>query len=209
LRVQRIRQGMIATGCVSGLICLVAVASGGPGFEPVLTPPVKAPANPPTAITSRTTDGVSYLSVSSSPLGRAITPTLSADQSVVAIESRWLSGSDQTIAYDRAETQGVGGDRYGVTHFRAFSVAEMDSQAHFKQGQSAAGRYWVTSDMPDLQAVTLQTARGVAIRVDHFSATPGDRVAPDTLIGMASAIAANIETIAPGGGIAMRNEAVR
>lgn len=126
-----------------------------------------------------------------SQIGQALGANLQPGYRIDNVRANRFQVGGALRGWDRAMVVGPAGDRYLVTHFLAFSTAEM-AGAGFAQETTPQGTYWVTSDEPDMQSVTFLSTNGVGIRVDHLSASADNRVAPPALRAMAARMSAGL-----------------
>ncbi len=202
------RQRIVALGAAAACALgagVVVVSHANSEAEP--SPSLYVPDSPvapgaPTARAPRTTDGVSFLSPTASAIGAAAARQLPSGYSISVVRSLRGRTGHGTAAYEHADARGHRGDLYRISHFRRFAPDELDAQPDFVRGESPAGRYWITTDDDGLQAVTVLTAAGVAVRVDHFSVTPADRVAIPALLDLAWNTARDLAAGDPSSGAA-------
>lgn len=208
--VRRRRSTLAAAGAVTAVIAAgTAILVHAPssqssdGFTPVMFVDAPAPENAADQAAKRKLPVEApshaaklYLSPSESLAGRTAAKVVPSDYTVDHVVANRVIRDGILIGNDRALAVGPKTDRYLVTNFVAFAKGEL-ALSGFTARPTPGGTYWVTSDDPDMQAVTFLSDAGIAVRIDHFSASADDRVEPGQLLTMAKAAARDLPPARP------------
>jgi len=197
------RRGLKRAGAVTGLtvvsisaLLLVGGASG--PTDPVqpspltFNPRLEAPSpstpllsSPPAAQVGRWN-----LSPTQSAIGRAVSATLPGRTARV-VESERALVNGVLVGHDTAELRAGDGAGLQFEFYAAWARYELDEA---KPAQRAdRGIYWVGGTADDIQSIYYLSDSGRGVWVGHYSASPGDQVSTQALIGLAETFASELE----------------